>query len=134
MRRGARAAWMAARGGRPELLGECKRKNGFDSFRDDAEWPEDVLLADEREDDEPRENVQADEPERREEPRPYGGPRCPHDREAAEELERHEDEEECHRDRIDVLPIARMWIPPSAKRRNAARIRRLRTRSHRTSG
>src|SRR3989442_869799 len=37
---------MAARGGRPELLGECKRKNGLDPLRDDAELAADILLAD----------------------------------------------------------------------------------------
>src|SRR2546421_11535551 len=80
---------MADRGGRTDFLGEWEGEHRFDPFRDDADGPEDVLLTDEREGEEPRENVQADEPEGREEPRPNGGARCPHDREAAEELERH---------------------------------------------
>src|SRR5439155_23991093 len=65
---------------------------------------EHVLLAHEREDDEPRGDVQSDQTECREEPRPDDRPRGPHDRETAEEFQRREDDEERHDDRLNVLP------------------------------
>src|SRR2546422_1575145 len=88
----------------PKFLRECKCEDALDDFRNESHRAKYVLLAYEREDDEPRGDVQSDQTECREEPRPDDRPRGAHDRETADELQRSEDEEERHDDRLNVLP------------------------------
>src|SRR5436309_534423 len=94
-----------ARGRRgPEFLRECKCKNALDDFRNESHRAEYVLLAHEREDDDPGGDVQSDQSERRQQPRPNDRPRGAQDREAADELQGREDKEERHDDRLHVFP------------------------------
>src|SRR5207245_3408686 len=104
LRRGSSGPRMARYRRGPEFLRERKRKDALDDFRNEAHRAEYVLLAHEREDDEPGGDVQSDQGERPQQPRPDDRPRGAHDRETADELQRSEDEEERHDDRLNVLP------------------------------
>src|SRR5436309_8695294 len=104
LRRGSNGP-RTARGRRgPEFLREWKCKNALDDFRNESHRAEHVLLAHEREDDEPGGDVQSDQSERRQQPRPNDRPRGAQDREAADELQGREDEEEPDDDRLHVFP------------------------------
>src|SRR2546422_4691625 len=80
----------------PEFLRECKCKDALDDFRNESHWAEYVLLAHEREDDEPGGDVKPDQGERHQQPRPDDRSRGAQDCEAPNELEGREDEEERH--------------------------------------
>src|SRR6266571_3058615 len=87
----------------PEFLRECKCKDALDDFRNESHRAEYVLLAHEREEDEPGGDVQSDQDERPQQPRPDDRPRGAQDREAADEFQGREDEEESHDDRLHVF-------------------------------
>src|SRR2546430_5697024 len=71
----------------PKFVRGCKCKNALDDFRNESHRAEYVLLAHEREDDDPAGDVQSDQSARRQQPRPNARPRCAQARESAEELE-----------------------------------------------
>src|SRR3989442_336553 len=104
LRRGSSGPRTARSRRGPEFLRECKCKNALDDFQSESHRAECVLLANEREDDDPGGDVQSDQSERRQQPRPNDRPRGAQDREAADELQGREDKEERHDDRLHVFP------------------------------
>src|SRR5881409_3204343 len=104
LRRGPSRTRTTRRRCRPEFLRERKREDAFDRFRDETQRPEHVLLAHKRQHDQPGRDVQSDQAERSQEPRPNDRPRGPQDREAPDELERGEHEEERDDHGFNMLP------------------------------
>src|SRR5438094_10014548 len=74
LRRGSSGPRTARSRRGPEFLRECKCKNALDDFRNQSHRAEYVALAHGREDDDPGGDVQSDQTQRRQQPRPNETP------------------------------------------------------------